>query len=427
MYRFLAPVYFGHKAPRRNIYVSSCTLKNSSTLSRSLLYLGVTLSLVLTQIPFIFHANRFVSLNFVILMSLNVTYITLGGRFHVNIGTTISAVLVGYSLLSSIVGVAPFQGLKNSLMLSMIIMFAAGPVGTVLKYCPTKLFFAVACAGLGYVVLTLITLPFSIDPNTNWPAGATGNRYNSSLLLGFYSMFLLIGAFQTSQSRNWRSIFLCFYTISVGLIFTIRARVGIYILAGFSLLFTLNYIGSIKTMRKKIELFVLFLLTITLLVCMAYLFAKPYIIWALERGLTGRTAIVEALWSDLSGRYLLGYGFGALDTRAAELTHLHVRDAHSIVATAYDGGIPLLLLFGSLLLVAVWMLFQQRQRVLRRNALLVALVVLTLPSGTTLLNFHEFTTMFSFWLLIGAHSFSSESETHQSTFRNRYDLHHEQS
>ena len=132
-----------------------------------------------------------------------------------------------------------------------------------------------------------------------------------------------------------------------------------------------------------------------------------YVVYILERGLSGRDEINQRLMSYMLTNplhVLGGCGAGCIDSIGAVVTDgAAVRDSTNVVGILFEYGIVGLLIYFSFIcyfVIALYKIFVHHRRY--NYYFLIPIPFILNPSETSLINFNSFTTIMTFTIMISA-------------------------
>jgi O-antigen ligase len=255
-----------------------------------------------------------------------------------------------------------------------------------------KFLFHSVIIGSIYVIASYLMFDSLLDYKEEFE-GFMHNRHNISALLGIY--FVLTLSFLIKKKKFYLLV-LClpFLYLYLYLIFFSFGRIGFFIIGLFIVILLFIYLYKAK-LYIKILFFTI--LVISVIYGLSSALENAYIVCAIERGLTGRDEIADALLGYLQlhpSNFLVGFGIGSLDVIGRSLTDMAVRDVNNIVGTIFEYG-----LIGLFLFLTIFVNYIYKMIVVLKNEnsidpiILIPIVILSVPSETTWLNFNNFETI----------------------------------
>ncbi len=245
-----------------------------------------------------------------------------------------------------------------------------------------------------YIVLSYIYFDSLLDYKGEFE-GFMHNRHNISFLLGIY-FILSVVYLQIKRSTFLYIVGILILSLNIYLIYNSYARIGLFVLAIFFVcVFTALYFKSSSLVKTFTSVVVLSLI----ISCFQLVIDSKFVVDALDRGLTGRGAINEMLFSYLKEYpygFILGFGSGSLEVIGNGLISSSIRDSNNIIAVIFELGIVGLMLFMAIFIKYFYSLYRLNQNTNVDYVSFIPLPIIFVVSETTWINFNTFETLIMF-------------------------------
>lgn len=301
--------------------------------------------------------------------------------------------LLLFSILTFFITPNKLVGFKEIVSLGSLIVFVYIILYRQINYKYFNTFLKyIIIFGILYIFISVIFFKGLLDYKGEFE-GLMHNRHNVSSLLGIYGVFILVYLF--SKKKFYLYIFLFpFLLLDLYLIFYSYARSGFFIIMVFLIFIIIIKLYKTSIMNNMIFFISLFLISLYFI---PILLQNKYIIYAMNRGLTGRNEIASSLLNYMylhNYTFFIGSGIGSLDTLGKSLTTMSVRDVNNIVGVLFEYGIIGLSLFFSIFIIYFYKLFILIKYSKKIDyLLLVPLPIIFDVSETSWLNFNNFSTI----------------------------------
>ncbi|WP_261824635.1 hypothetical protein [Vibrio neonatus] len=334
-----------------------------------------------------------VSINYILFGS----YIILFGyrmKFHLTRVNYPIYILIILSTLSIIYSPTKIDAIKQVVSLVLVFIIGIRVSELVSENDFFNLIKILSYVCLIYLVLSYLTLS-SLRDWENAYIGISENRHNSSFLYGFMAIlnFINIAKFNNKIMKTFSIALIigCNYFI-----IETTSRIG-FLTQIIFLLFLSPYIIRSYSPFGRILLLLSTCFLVSFLLSVDAV--QEYIIFAAERGMTGRDGINSVLLEYLNYNgglfYLFGYGFGSLEYYSY-LSDLFIRDANNIIAILFVLGFFGLISFIILFLKLSYHYILHLDSFNETALSAVFFSIYLIPSETTWLNFNYLYTFFMY-------------------------------
>ena len=224
--------------------------------------------------------------------------------------------------------------------------------------------------------------------------GYVGNRYNISILLSIYFILPFSLALKV-RSFYFSLLFLIVSLLNFDLIFLSHSRVGFFNIFIYVMALVGVFMYRLGFINKILVFFGLFLIFGILSYTLK---SNEYVLYAIERGMTGRDELASVLINYMCSNpysFILGFGAGSLESLAPSILYnISPRDVNNIVGVLFEYGVLGLIVFLALFLRYFYQLYKLcKIKNINYPYLCIPVPIIFSISEVSWLNFNTFPTI----------------------------------